>query len=698
MQDKRSIADQQGDFDVITPADFTPPPPPGKRFGWRPRWYHGLILAMLGLSVGAAWFVLTARSVFIDVTPADADIGVSGGLAVRVGPRYLMQPGSYDIRLRAHGYVDSEQTLQVGEDRAQTHPVAMTPEDGRVSISVHGADSTPMMGARIQLDGVDLGSAPIQDLTVPPGIYDLQVQAERYLPYRTELEVAGRLVEQELQIEMEPAWATVSFATAPDGADVIVNGELLAVTPAQLELVQGAYEVTLKRAGFKAWQDDLQVQAGQHQQLPPVELEPADGLVFIRSVPGNANITINGEYRGQTPLELQLPPGQDHELRLFRTGFETATRRIRTVAEQESDITVALNPITNLVRVIADPPDAELYVDGEFKGAANQSIELMAASQRIEIRRDGYVAYATNFTSRPGLDQEIRVRLKSEEEARLEAIQPEITTVAGQTLTLFYPHAYTMGSSRREPGRRANETLRDVVLEKAFYLSETLVTNDQFKRFRPEHASGTLQGRSLDLPRQPVVQVSWLDAALYTNWLSEQESLTPFYLVEDDEVVGFNPDANGYRLPTEAEWEWAARSDGQGVLSRFPWGDTWPPPEGVGNFADDSTSAFLGQYLRGYSDGHPGSSNVKEFPPNALGLYDMAGNVSEWVHDIYGAVSGLSSVREVDPLGPEEGRYHTIKGSAWSHGTITELRSSFRDFGDEARNDVGFRIARYLGD
>lgn len=698
MQHEGHSTNNPDDFDVITPADFSPPPPPGRRFGWRPRWYHGLLLALVLMVSGAAWFVLTARSIFIDVEPAIADVSVSGGLAVRIGPRYLMQPGEYRVQLRAFGYEDSEHLLVVSEERAQTHPLVMVPEDGIVHIDITATDGSPLVGARVQLDGVDLGTSPVRQASVPPGTYELQVQLDRYLPSRTSVTIEGRRTEQDLSVTLEPAWAQISFASSPAGADIIVNGELLAVTPAQLELLQGAYDVTLKRAGYKAWQDDLQVVAGSDQRLPPVELEAADGLVFIRSVPGNANVTINGEYRGQTPLEVSLPPGREHDVRLFRTGFDTAVRRIQTVAEQESDITVSLNPITNLVRVIADPPDAELYVDGEFKGRANQTVELMAASQRIEIRREGYVPYAANFTSRPGLDQEIRVRLKTEEEARLESIEPEITTVAGQTLTLFYPHAYTMGSSRREPGRRANETLRDVVLEKPFYLSETLVTNEQYRRFRAEHASGTLQGRSLDLPRQPVIQVTWHDAALYTNWLSDQESLTPFYIVEDNQVVGFNPDSNGYRLPTEAEWEWAARADGQGSTTRFPWGETWPPPPGVGNFADDSTSAFLGQYLRGYNDGHPGSSNVAEFPPNAQGLYDMAGNVSEWVHDVYGAVSGLSAVREVDPLGPEEGRYHTIRGSAWSHGTITELRASFRDFGDEPRNDVGFRIARYLGD
>ena len=253
-----------------------------------------------------------------------------------------------------------------------------------------------------------------------------------------------------------------------------------------------------------------------------------------------------------------------------------------------------------------------------------------------------------------------------------------------------------MGASRREAGRRANEDLREVRLERPFYLSPHEVTNAQFKRFRPEHSSGVVQGRTLDLDNQPVVQVSWTDAALYTNWLSEQEGLELYYRVEGDEVVGFNPDANGYRLPTEAEWEWAARTDGNGNILRYPWGIELPPPAGAGNFADVSVSSFMGQYLPGYDDTFLGSAPVGQFPVNARGMYDMAGNVSEWVHDFYGTQISLGNSVEVDPHGPESGAYHTIKGSSWAHSTITELRLSYRDFSDAARNDLGFRIARYL--
>ena len=703
MQDNSYKPDHTGmiaspdEIDSITPVDFSPPPPPQNRIKLSLRWYHVVIVVGVLIVSVPAWFVLTARSVFIDVTPADATVDVVSGFAVQVGPRYLMRSGDFQVQVSAPGYFETLADVQVGAEQAQTHPVELVPRPGLVSVQVLDGEGMPLSGARVLLDGVDLGLSPLQDVEVPPGTYNLQVQQQRYLDFTTTIDVAGRLQPQAHDVTLSPAWANVSFTTVPAGADIIANGDVLGVTPAQIELLQGAYEITLKRSGYKAWQDDLQVSAGADINLADVTLEAADGLVFIRSVPGNANVTINGEFRGQTPLEVSLPPGQAHDVRLFRTGFNTASRTIRTTAEEEQDITVALDPVTSLVRVIAEPADAELYVDGELKGAANQTIELIAATQRIEIRKEGFVAYATNFTSRPGLDQEIRVQLKTEEQARQESIQPVITSAGGQTLHLFNPYPYTMGSSRREPGRRANETLRDVNMEKPFYLSLHPVTNEQFRRFRADHASGTLQGTSLDLPNQPVVQVNWLDAALYANWLSAQESLTAFYVIEEGAVTGVNADANGYRLPTEAEWEWAARADGQGGTRRFPWGDTWPPGPEHGNFADESTAAFLGQYLRGVNDRYAGTSNVGSFAANALGLFDMAGNVSEWVHDVYGAVSGLSSVRETDPIGPDEGRYRTIKGSSWAHGTMTELRPSFRDFGEEPRNDLGFRVARYLG-
>ena len=162
-------------------------------------------------------------------------------------------------------------------------------------------------------------------------------------------------------------------------------------------------------------------------------------------------------------------------------------------------------------------------------------------------------------------------------------------------------------------------------------------------------------------------------------------------------MVGFNPDATGYRLPTEAEWAWVARTDGSGNVLKYPWGEQLPPPENAGNFADITVRAYLGEVMFDYDDGYFATAPVASFQTNQYGIFDMAGNVSEWVHDYYGAVGRVGGP-EIDPKGPELGQFHTIRGSSWAHGAITEMRLSFRDFGEEPRDDVGFRIARYLED
>jgi len=683
----------QSPIDPIIPIDFIPNNEKGPRVTYKFKWVHLLIGAFAIISVTAGWFVLTAKSVFVEIDPITAQIEIEGGFKVRLGQRYLIRSGSYELTLLNDGYHASVTQLLVSAEQSQTHPFVMRKLPGIISIASDITD-----GARVQIDGVDIGLTPLNGVLVEPGDHQMTISKERYLDYRETISVEGRSVVQRYQASLEPAWATVSLSTVPAGADVLVDGEIFGTTPVNAEILQGRRDLTLKLSGHKAWQDDFDVIAGQDFTIPPVQLEPADGLVFIRSNPSAASLTIGGDFKGLTPLEVALAPGQNHELTFFKNGYHSKKTTIRTQPNQERELNLELDPVLASVSVIAEPVDAELYVNGEFRGLANQSIELMAASQQIEIRKAGYVPYTAEFTSRPGLDQIIRVTLKSLEQARQEQIKPVIATAAGQSLKLFYPSAFTMGASRREAGRRPNENLRDIQLERAFYISYREVSNSEYRLFDSEHSSGIVSGVTLDNEAQPVVRVSWNQGALYCNWLSGQEALPPFYQVnEQDEVVGFNPQSSGYRLPSEAEWAWVARTEGSGNTVRYPWGDQLPPPENAGNFADVTARQYLGEIIFDYDDGYFATAPIGSFAPNQHEILDMAGNVAEWVHDFYGAMGSLGGV-EVDPLGPEDGQFHTIRGSSWAHGSITEMRLSFRDFGIEPRDDVGFRIARYLED
>ena len=194
------------------------------------------------------------------------------------------------------------------------------------------------------------------------------------------------------------------------------------------------------------------------------------------------------------------------------------------------------------------------------------------------------------------------MNLKSLEQQRLEQIKPDITSAAGQDLKLFNPSAFTMGASRREAGRTPNENLREISLERPCYFGIKEVTNSEYRLFDSEHTSGIVAGTTLNNESQPVVQVRWTSAALFCNWLSQQEGLPAFYQTVDGEITGFNAESIGYRLPSEAEWAWVARTDDSDRSLKYPWGDRLPPPEGSGNFADVTVSNYLGEVMFNYDD------------------------------------------------------------------------------------------------
>jgi formylglycine-generating enzyme required for sulfatase activity len=316
-------------------------------------------------------------------------------------------------------------------------------------------------------------------------------------------------------------------------------------------------------------------------------------------------------------------------------------------------------------------------------------------AQRIEIRKEGYETFVTEITPRPDFPQTIEATLANLEAKSKAAAPPgKLSSAHGFGLVLVAPRRFQMGAPRREPGRRANEAERTVEITRPFYLAETEVTNRQFREFRKAHKSGAVQSYNLEVDDHPVVRVTWEEAAAYCNWLSASESLPAAYLAEGSTYVLASPPNAGYRLPTEAEWALAARY-ATGSSTKYPWGDSLPIPEGAGNFADESASGLVPTTLPKYNDSFPATAPAESFAPNALGIYNLGGNAAEWVNDRY-AINPAEGGEARDPLGPEKGEFHVIRGASFLTGSITQLRLSYRDYGKDARPDVGFRIARWV--
>ena len=350
---------ENGTPDPIVPIDFSPNDGKGRSFKWKFGWIHLFLVVFLGASGTAAWFVLTAKSVYIEVNPITAEVSITDGLAIRLGTRFLVREGVYNLQASNEGYYDLEASLFVTEEPAQTHPIELQTLPGLVTI-----ESLGLEGARVLIDNVDIGLTPLEDAEIEAGEHELVVTSERYLPHTELISVTGRMIRERFEVDLDPAWAVVSLMSDPPGAEILVDGTPRGITPMNAEILQGEREVTIKLAGHKAWQESLEVVAGEDFAVPEIELEPADGLAFIRSTPSDASVTVNGQFMGQTPVEVSLTPGQRHQVVLFKAGFQEASRTIETASDQESEITIRLNPVVSEVQISAIPEPSTSILAG----------------------------------------------------------------------------------------------------------------------------------------------------------------------------------------------------------------------------------------------------------------------------------------------------------------------------------------------
>jgi formylglycine-generating enzyme required for sulfatase activity len=261
------------------------------------------------------------------------------------------------------------------------------------------------------------------------------------------------------------------------------------------------------------------------------------------------------------------------------------------------------------------------------------------------------------------------------DQAQPAAEPPEtVTTETGFEMVLIPSGRFPMGSEAGEP----DEAPVHEVHVDAFWIDRCEVTQEQFARLAGGNANLSRDPSHFKGPKRPVEMVSWPDAALWCNQRSRAEGLQPCY---DEETGECHFEADGYRLPTEAEWEYACRA---GSRTDYYFG---------------SDPADLDRHAWYKSNASKTTRPVGQKQPNAWGLFDMLGNVAEWCNDVYGEDYYRSSP-VANPRGPAEGDRYVLRGGAWNC-TAEKCRSGYRvgedpGFQDAcfARDAIGFRCVR----
>ncbi len=691
---------------VVTPPTDTPPLQPPKRSvpeitAHKPprgthrklRWaVFSVFLLLLLISA----FVLLATPVAVEVVPEPERQVIHGfPPTVKIGKRRLAWPGRYTVQATREGYRPLQADIEVRQGGLQTFNLSLQELPGRIHFQLQ-----PDVDYRVFVDDTLVPTADDGVTEIAAGLHQLHLETDRYLPVNAQLEIAGRGQVQQFAYQLQPAWADVTIRSEPAGAQVHIDGVLQGETPLVTEVMGGKHSVELSLDKYKTTSMQHAFTAGTEVQLDNIVLSPANGRLVISSEPAGATISVAGVFHGTTPATLSLASMEQHSVRLSKPGYRLVDKAVTLAPEESQQLAVTLPAEYGIVFVTTQPADAALKIDGKPAGDATRRLRLTTRPHTLTFSKPGYLSQQVTVTPTAAVSKNVDITLKTQAQDKADrkaaSMPPTRTTAAGQRLRLIKADgSFRMGASRREAGRRANESPRLVQLTRPFYLSEKEVTNDEYRRFKPSHDSGSAEGMSLNAGIQPVVNVSWDDAARYCNWLSAQQGLAPAYSESAGKLLAVSPMTTGYRLPTEAEWAYAARQLDRQDTARYPWAGQYPPTGTVGNFADASIADTLANTVPDYNDGNRVAAPVGSFAASPGGFYDLGGNVAEWNHDYYAVYPGMANTLVTDPAGPASGEHHVVRGSSWQQGAIAELRFSYRDYSRAPRADLGFRIARY---
>ncbi len=390
-------------------------------------------------------------------------------------------------------------------------------------------------------------------------------------------------------------------------------------------------------------------------------------LKVTASVPG-AKVYVDDQYRGTAPVVISdLAPGT-RRLRITLDGYESWEQSVQVeqgrTTHQHAVLTASKSKFGRLY-VDCEPSDARVRILN-IAPPFRQGMELEPGRYHLEVSAEGYEEHEEWIDLDAGEDRDVAIRLlavpKKSEPPAPKAGETIVDRIAGVEFTFAYipPGTFTMGSPGNEPGRYDKETQRQVTLTRGYYLQTTEITQGQWKAVMRSIPS-YFKNCGDDCP---VENISWNDCQEFIGKLNR--------------LAG----GNRYRLPTEAEWEYAART---GTATPFAFGTCLSTEDANydGNYplSGCPKAEYRGKTVR------TGSLSA-----NGWGLYDMHGNVYEWCQDWYGKYPSGSVA---DPTGPPSGSNRVKRGGCW-YGGAEFCRSAFRDNDtpDYRISTIGARLLR----
>lgn len=595
-----------------------------------------------------------------------------------------VMPGSYKVRVSAPHYLD--QDLDVIIERGKLTQLAVDLKPAWTDVQINTEPGASIAAIDENGEEKDLGTANENGIFylqkgIFAGTYQMMVHKEGYEPLKLadqELKY-GEITEIAAPLKAIPSGIAVE--TKPLGAKVYLDGVYVGQSPLSLGHIDADGErlITVELEGYRTLRRRIHLEAGEASHVDFGDLEPLSGEVNVEvSFAGQDPATTQALLKDvQVDLDGELVALRSERLWAISTGRHVVGV-VHPLYEAEPQVIQLSDQTVEDISFVMTPKPGQLTI--EVAGGLAPNVRMNGTPIKLlngTVKVEAFKTVELELSMRNHLTMRRKISMKPGEES-VWSVQPVLIPgpAAGKLWQMPYlavqfiwveAGAYNMGTPKSEHARLPNEGPQTpVTFSRGYWIGRYEVTQAQFKELMRKNPS-QFWGAS-----HPVENVSWEDAQRYCDKLTELER-------EAQRL----PEGYVYRLPTEAEWEFAARA---GTITPFSFGEEADPM--MGNFQGVYPA---GRDFKQGSKPHYGTKPVGSYPPNALGLYDVHGNVREWTHDTYHARYGGDALNDPAPL--PGGERMAVRGGSWED-YARHVRSGWREkMGIETfSNSVGFRV------
>jgi|TARA_B110000971_G_scaffold201532_1_gene220480 formylglycine-generating enzyme required for sulfatase activity len=526
-------------------------------------------------------------------------------------------------------------------------------------------------GALIKIDGKAIARSPVSRFEIPTGRRQLSISHSYYAPYSEQIDVVyGQRVVKSLDLQLGEG--TVKLLSNPKGAWTEVDGQRLAVvTPTEIKMPSGPHEIRMGQAERRAVTKSVELKAGETLSVNlSLNIDP-HGTLKLQIKPSGAKVEFVDKQLTYK-ANMRLPIGE-YALKVSKRGYETKEFRYK-VKYTKNQHAIVLQRQSAALNISVREKAAMINVT--FVDGGNKVTKAYQPNMRVPVGKVQVTVAAMGHRSER---KTIAVGAKGASlKFSLPVLNVEVGSVfsdalssetQGPEMIVLPPGQFQMGKDTGPPSERPAHT---VTLTQPFAVSKYEITTVEFLQFVAQTKRGVDARIAKLAPQGPVAHITYKDAVAYAQWLSKQSG-------------------ESYRLLTESEWEYAA---GAGSSDAYAFGNDTLTLCEYANVSDLSAkNVFRTWLVTKCDDGRVRPGVGGHYKANKFGLYDMYGNVAEWVLECgmpdYSRASGIGS----DPSPGASCESHGYRGGSWD-STAEEVASSYRNASSRSSDDRGLRVMR----